>query len=211
MCNWYMNISRKFVEPAGNRCHPLWHANKSLPSNLFSQQSRIYRSDDSAEHRQYFDMSPLGMGVSSCGLLCGFPIVQEPTEISKQPIRTRYLGHVNGHRPIRDQYFLIQSVSAIVAVTSLLLFIHFYHHFFPARMPFCFAKRHSRVRIRKRHFGILTNRRAHNNLTPSSNGPMVRFQGRDVRAPLKETCSSAAACYIHNVILRVESSLASVM
>eukprot|EP00116_Pleurobrachia_bachei_P006549 sb/3466811/ len=25
-------------------------------------------------------------------------------------------------------------------------------------MPFCFAKRHSRVRIRKRHFGILTNR-----------------------------------------------------
>eukprot|EP00116_Pleurobrachia_bachei_P006404 sb/3466666/ len=26
------------------------------------------------------------------------------------------------------------------------------------RMPFCFAKRHSRVRIRKRHFGILTNR-----------------------------------------------------
>eukprot|EP00116_Pleurobrachia_bachei_P018360 sb/3478622/ len=24
------------------------------------------------------------------------------------------------------------------------------------RMPFCFAKRHSRVRIRKRHFGILT-------------------------------------------------------
>eukprot|EP00116_Pleurobrachia_bachei_P012159 sb/3472421/ len=25
------------------------------------------------------------------------------------------------------------------------------------RMPFCFAKRHSRVRIRKRHFGILVN------------------------------------------------------
>eukprot|EP00116_Pleurobrachia_bachei_P015605 sb/3475867/ len=31
----------------------------------------------------------------------------------------------------------------------------------PGWMPFCFAKRHSRVRIRKRHFGILTNRRAH--------------------------------------------------
>eukprot|EP00116_Pleurobrachia_bachei_P004608 sb/3464870/ len=25
---------------------------------------------------------------------------------SKQPIRTRYLGHVNGYQPIRDQYFL---------------------------------------------------------------------------------------------------------
>eukprot|EP00116_Pleurobrachia_bachei_P018484 sb/3478746/ len=28
---------------------------------------------------------------------------------SKQPIRTRYLGHVTGYHPIRDQYFLIQS------------------------------------------------------------------------------------------------------
>eukprot|EP00116_Pleurobrachia_bachei_P010893 sb/3471155/ len=31
----------------------------------------------------------------------------EPTESSKQPIRTRYLGHVNSYQPIRDQYFLI--------------------------------------------------------------------------------------------------------
>eukprot|EP00116_Pleurobrachia_bachei_P015642 sb/3475904/ len=35
----------------------------------------------------------------------------EPTESSKQPIRTRYLGHVTGYQPIRDQYFLIRSVS----------------------------------------------------------------------------------------------------
>eukprot|EP00116_Pleurobrachia_bachei_P017939 sb/3478201/ len=34
---------------------------------------------------------------------------QEPTEISKQPIRTRYLV-VTGYQPIREQYFLIQSV-----------------------------------------------------------------------------------------------------
>eukprot|EP00116_Pleurobrachia_bachei_P016486 sb/3476748/ len=26
----------------------------------------------------------------------------------KQPIRTRYLGHVTGYQPIRDQYFLIR-------------------------------------------------------------------------------------------------------
>eukprot|EP00116_Pleurobrachia_bachei_P012299 sb/3472561/ len=34
----------------------------------------------------------------------------EPTETSKQPIRTRNLGHVTGYHPIRDQYFLIRSV-----------------------------------------------------------------------------------------------------
>eukprot|EP00116_Pleurobrachia_bachei_P017006 sb/3477268/ len=30
----------------------------------------------------------------------------EPAETSKQPIRTRYLGHVTGYQQIRDQYFL---------------------------------------------------------------------------------------------------------
>eukprot|EP00116_Pleurobrachia_bachei_P000504 sb/3460766/ len=32
------------------------------------------------------------------------------SETSKQPIRTRYLGHVTDYQPIRDQYFLIRSV-----------------------------------------------------------------------------------------------------
>ena len=41
-------------------------------------------------------------------------LVQEPTEFRKQPIRTRYLGHVTGYQPIRDQYFLIWSVPALV-------------------------------------------------------------------------------------------------
>ena len=35
---------------------------------------------------------------------------QELTDTSKQPIRTRYLGHVTGYPPIRDQHFLIRSV-----------------------------------------------------------------------------------------------------
>ena len=34
----------------------------------------------------------------------------EPTEWSKQPIRTRNLGHVTGYQPIRDQCFLIRLV-----------------------------------------------------------------------------------------------------
>ena len=37
---------------------------------------------------------------------------QRPTESSKQPIRNRYLGHVTGYKPIRDQYFQIRSVPA---------------------------------------------------------------------------------------------------
>ena len=39
------------------------------------------------------------------------PMGQEPTDTSKQPTITRYLGHVTGYQPIRDQYFLIRSVS----------------------------------------------------------------------------------------------------
>ena len=35
---------------------------------------------------------------------------QEPNDKSKQPIRTRYLGHVTGYQPIREQYFHILSV-----------------------------------------------------------------------------------------------------
>eukprot|EP00116_Pleurobrachia_bachei_P000738 sb/3461000/ len=35
---------------------------------------------------------------------------QEPTDTSKQPIRTHYLGHMTGYQPIRDQYFLIRSI-----------------------------------------------------------------------------------------------------
>eukprot|EP00116_Pleurobrachia_bachei_P005240 sb/3465502/ len=45
--------------------------------------------------------------------------VQEPTETSKQLIRTRYLGHVTGYPPIRDQYFLIRSVPGYSTVVTL--------------------------------------------------------------------------------------------
>eukprot|EP00116_Pleurobrachia_bachei_P016545 sb/3476807/ len=37
-------------------------------------------------------------------------------ETSKQPIRARYLGHVTGYQPIRDQYFLIGSVQCLIIV-----------------------------------------------------------------------------------------------
>eukprot|EP00116_Pleurobrachia_bachei_P018792 sb/3479054/ len=41
---------------------------------------------------------------------------QEPTDTSKQPIRTRYLGQVTGYQPIRDQYFLIRPVPGRLVV-----------------------------------------------------------------------------------------------
>ena len=43
----------------------------------------------------------------------------EPTDTSKQPIRTRYLGHVTSYRPIRDQYFLIRSVPVKYTILSV--------------------------------------------------------------------------------------------
>eukprot|EP00116_Pleurobrachia_bachei_P008383 sb/3468645/ len=42
-------------------------------------------------------------------------VPQPGTETSKQPIRTRYLCHVTGYQPIRDQYFLIRSMASAVA------------------------------------------------------------------------------------------------
>eukprot|EP00116_Pleurobrachia_bachei_P003812 sb/3464074/ len=42
----------------------------------------------------------------------------EPTEASKQPIRTRDLGHVTGYQPIRDQYFLNWSIPGISVVST---------------------------------------------------------------------------------------------
>eukprot|EP00116_Pleurobrachia_bachei_P005180 sb/3465442/ len=51
-------------------------------------------------------------------------INQELTETSKQPIKTRYLGHVTGYQPIRDEYFLIRSVP--VSSTEAVNFIPLY-------------------------------------------------------------------------------------
>eukprot|EP00116_Pleurobrachia_bachei_P008988 sb/3469250/ len=116
---------------------------------------------------------------------------QEPTDTSKHPIRTRYLGHVTGCQPIRDQYFLIRSVPLAnplpghfllfsllnlgVSPRNSVTFVYplcvrhknsEFHKisFFPCpggyrrHPPGCHfvLQRHSRVRIRKRHFGILT-------------------------------------------------------
>eukprot|EP00116_Pleurobrachia_bachei_P012514 sb/3472776/ len=43
---------------------------------------------------------------------------QEPTETSKQPIRTIYSAHVTGYQPIRDQYLLIRLVPDLYNISS---------------------------------------------------------------------------------------------
>ena len=43
---------------------------------------------------------------------------QQPTDTSKQPIRTSYLGHVTGYQPIRHQYFLIRAACPFVKFSN---------------------------------------------------------------------------------------------
>eukprot|EP00116_Pleurobrachia_bachei_P015669 sb/3475931/ len=42
-------------------------------------------------------------------------------QITKQPIRTRYLGHVTGYQPIWDQHFLIRSVPALLQLITFMV------------------------------------------------------------------------------------------
>eukprot|EP00116_Pleurobrachia_bachei_P001753 sb/3462015/ len=50
------------------------------------------------------------------GISIRFP--REPTDTSKQPIRTRYLGHVTSYQPIRDQYFMIYMLQVLVKTSQ---------------------------------------------------------------------------------------------
>eukprot|EP00116_Pleurobrachia_bachei_P006525 sb/3466787/ len=44
-----------------------------------------------------------------------------PILVRNRPIRTRYLGHVTGYEPIRDQYFLIRTIHELGPVLNSLL------------------------------------------------------------------------------------------
>eukprot|EP00116_Pleurobrachia_bachei_P017788 sb/3478050/ len=44
----------------------------------------------------------------------------EPTEKSKQPIRTRHLGHVTDHRPMKGQCLLIRSLNIVAPANNKL-------------------------------------------------------------------------------------------
>eukprot|EP00116_Pleurobrachia_bachei_P003381 sb/3463643/ len=51
-------------------------------------------------------------------IIMNLHFMPEPTDTSKQQIKTRYLGHVAGYQPIRDQYFLIRSVSVGLEISN---------------------------------------------------------------------------------------------
>ena len=56
--------------------------------------------------------------LSGAPCFCVNALWQEPTKSSKRPIRARYLGHVTGYQPIRDQYFLVRSFPALWMLKS---------------------------------------------------------------------------------------------
>ena len=58
------------------------------PNELRSEHYLLFLADQGLDHMLYL----------------------QATELSKHPIRSRYLDHVTGHQPIREQYFMIRSV-----------------------------------------------------------------------------------------------------
>eukprot|EP00116_Pleurobrachia_bachei_P014824 sb/3475086/ len=58
--------------------------------------------------------SPLLLQIVHCAVQVRVSDNQEPTKTSKQPTRTRYLGHVTCYPPIRDQYFLTRGEDGIL-------------------------------------------------------------------------------------------------
>eukprot|EP00116_Pleurobrachia_bachei_P002930 sb/3463192/ len=67
--------------------------------------------------KKYHDENWCWIGLHKIGNLLNAPgssltLAEMKVGTSKQPIRTRYLGHVTGYQPISDQYFLIRSSAA---------------------------------------------------------------------------------------------------
>eukprot|EP00116_Pleurobrachia_bachei_P013387 sb/3473649/ len=82
-------------------------------------------------------------------------LLQGPTEVIANPNAP---GDVemkpNGSQEKEVEESIGKGICNVDSVAWMIIFANF----FPARMPFCFAKRYSRVRIQKRHYGLLTNR-----------------------------------------------------
>eukprot|EP00116_Pleurobrachia_bachei_P008340 sb/3468602/ len=82
------------------------HPQSSLPAELHVPSSVLNRSVEAVIERSNVQITR----IMSREVLSE---LEEPTDTSKQPIRTLYSGHVTGYQPIRDQYFLIRSVSSL--------------------------------------------------------------------------------------------------
>eukprot|EP00116_Pleurobrachia_bachei_P000671 sb/3460933/ len=82
---------------------------KPQPTSSFGQHNQsIRKKREKKKTKIWGRMVASDTAVHAC-----YTVSQEPTETSKQPIRTRYLGHMTGDQPIRDQYFLFRSVPAL--------------------------------------------------------------------------------------------------
>eukprot|EP00116_Pleurobrachia_bachei_P016210 sb/3476472/ len=92
-----MTTQRSLIRFGGEGSNP---GQFSSPSGIASHEGMCYVSDTGNDRVQIFDNS--GVFVTCLGLGELHAPRGEPTEISKQPIRTRYLGHVTGYQPISD-------------------------------------------------------------------------------------------------------------
>ena len=107
-CKWVQRIfSRK----------DLWDGEGKISPQLFSrvaiQTNRWYNLPNRPTSRYIYSIDPPAGTIT------------QSTQMSKQSIITRYLGHVSvtGYQPIRDQYFLIRSVPAIHLLLHFLCII----------------------------------------------------------------------------------------
>ena len=81
------------------------------------ENTKVYDKQISRHTQTAYDPSPVLSAIQQLTLDVDYEseefeksALQFYKEVSKQPIRTRYLGHVTGYPPIRDQYFLILRV-----------------------------------------------------------------------------------------------------
>eukprot|EP00116_Pleurobrachia_bachei_P010550 sb/3470812/ len=77
------------------------YASSVLAANEFSNLTLTCKPDEYCMYKEGEDY----LNITFPGAAEEIGSLQKPTESSKQPVRTRYLGHVTGYQPIRDQYF----------------------------------------------------------------------------------------------------------
>ena len=91
-----------------------WGAKKDWIKPCLSHKlHKLLLSNDSVKMDNESNKKQNGTPFSLFWKWKGVPFLshQEPTGPSKQPIRTRYLGHATGYQPIREQYLVIRSVA----------------------------------------------------------------------------------------------------
>ena len=87
---------------------------------LMEDLTNYSRSQLSTAYTIEKEIKPGLVAFSEVEMVKQVSVSQGPTESSKQLTRARYLGHVTGYKPIRNQYLLAQSVPKVCAALRVL-------------------------------------------------------------------------------------------